>query len=150
MKIIFSFTSCKLLLVSEVCFNTGNDILVSTEESLVSVGKSSVFTVEIGEASFLDVTGNVFVLFGDGDLLLPDSFDIFFTFDFALAVVSLISSALPSGLVRIISKRSFSDICLMPKLRAYKRSLLIKLIFLYKQKKNKRTKRTRKDIPLPI
>lgn len=112
------------MLVSEDCFGTGGETLVSTgetlvftDETLVFTGEISVFTGEIG-AFFSCEIDSAFVLFGDGDLSLSDLFDIFVTFGFALVVAGLISSDLPSGLVRIISKRSPSDICLMPKLLA--------------------------------
>lgn len=100
-KLIFKFTSCELLFVSEACFNIG-DIFV--------------FIGEDGGVIFLGELNDAFTLCGDGDLSLSDLFNIFFTFDFVF--VGLIASALPCGLVRIISRRSSSNICLMPKLLA--------------------------------
>lgn len=77
-----------------------------------------VFTGEIGETSFLGETDSAFVLLGDGDLSLSELFNIFLVLGFVFVVAGLISSDLPSGFVRIISKRSSSVICLMPKLLA--------------------------------
>lgn len=102
------FTFCALLLVSEACFDIGNDIFVST---LVFTGKDGGAFIFSGEFD------KAFALLGDGNSSLSDLLNIFFTFD--LAFVGLILVALPSGrLVRIISRKSSSFICSMPKLLA--------------------------------
>jgi len=101
------FTFCISLLISEVCFDIG-DVFVFT---LVFIGEDGGVFIFLGESN------NAFALFGDGNLSLSDLFNIFFVFDF-FVTVGLISAALPSGLVRIISRRSSSDICLIPKLLA--------------------------------
>lgn len=85
-RFILKLTSCELLLVFEVCIDTGKV--------------------------------NVSVSCGDSDLSLSDLFNIFFAFGLALVAAGLTSAVLPSGLVRIISRRSSSDICLIPELLA--------------------------------
>jgi len=100
--LIFGFTSCELLLISETCVDIGDNVFVFTIEG----GGVFIFSDEVNDVSVLD---------GDNDLSLSDLFDIFFAFRLP---AGLISSTLPSGLVRIISRRSSSDICLMPKLLA--------------------------------
>lgn len=99
-KLISRFTFCVLLLASEVCFDAG-DVFVFT---LVFTGENG------GVFTFLGESNNAFVLFGDSSL--SNLLNIFFTYDFALTGLM---SALPSGLMRIISRRSSSDICLIPK-----------------------------------
>lgn len=101
-ELIFKFTSCELLFVSEACFDI--------DDISVFIGEDGGVFIFLGEPN------DAFTLFGDGDLSLWDLFNIFFTFDFVF--VGLIASVLPCGLVRIISRRSSSNICLMPKLLA--------------------------------
>jgi len=98
---MFGFTSCELLLVFEICVDTGNNVFTTVEG-----GGVFIFSGEVNNISDLD---------GDNDLSLSNLFDIFFAFRLA---AGLISSTLPSGLVRIISRRSSSDICLIAKLLA--------------------------------
>lgn len=90
------------MLVIEAGFGTGDVFIFTGEDGGVFI--------------FLDEFNDAFILLGDGDLSLSDLFNILFVFDFAF--VGLTFSTLPFGLVRIISKRSSSDICFMPKLLA--------------------------------
>lgn len=98
---------------------TSSELIASN----VSFGIDDVFTGEHGgiftfsERSHKSV-GADFSCFDNGNLSSSNLFNIFFAFDFAFVINGLTSSALPSGLVRIISKRSSSDICLIPKLLA--------------------------------
>jgi hypothetical protein len=99
---MFGFTSCEPPLVSEICVDIGDNVFVF----IVEGDGVFIFSGEVNDVSVLD---------GDSVLLLSDLFDIFFTFRLA---AGLISSTLPFGFVRIISRRPSSDICLIPKLLA--------------------------------
>lgn len=99
------FTSCEQLIKFDVCFDIDGDIFIGEHGGVFTFSERSCEPVGVD-----------FALFGDGDLSSSNLFNNFF--DFAFVICGLTSLTLPSGLVRINSRRSSSDICLTPKLLA--------------------------------